>query len=422
MNLLTPSHVSESTSMTPTYSPASLALSLVGDVRSLGLVSQLDAPLKNFSKRLLACIRSVDDAVVVEEFRGHEFLSLISRLNQEVAPYLLQKELPFEGSQSMHIWVIDQAQMLSTEQQSIIFRLIELFPALPFRVVWLSNQPLQTWKEHGKTECIYLDLDAVDPGPIELPEPTLVADPVDAAVPQGLAPSNEIDNTSFTLKWPASALSQRMKIGAGLVGAGIVGAVVWMNTGTTPAPSAPVHSVASETTAANPAATPASEASVPSPSAPTPATPAASSPAVPVAASTSPKPAAESKAKAKAQATEASSKPAPAKAANAESKALPDAAQAGARWLKALPADTYVVEHGNAGSFEQAQKLKAKHKELTNARIVAVRKSSGADEWQFTVITGPFRSEDRAKSYVSRLEWKSSTRIRGTDKLKGQVG
>lgn len=405
--------------MTPTYSPASLALSLVGDVRSLGLVSQLDAPLKNFSKRLLACIRSVDDAVVVEEFRGHEFLSLISRLNQEVAPYLLQKELPFEGSQSMHIWVIDQAQMLSTEQQSIIFRLIELFPALPFRVVWLSNQPLQAWKEHGKTECIYLDLDAVDPGPIELPDPTLVADPVEPTVPQGLEDSTETDNTPSSLKWPASALSPRIKIGAGLVGAGILGALVWMNTGTTPAPSAPVHSIASETTAASPAAIPASEASVPSPSAPTPATPAASSPAVPVAANTPPKPAAEPKVKA--QASEASSKPAPTKATTANGKAQPDAAQAGARWLKALPADTYVVEHGNAGSFEQAQKLKAKHKELTNARIVAVRKSSGADEWQFTVITGPFRSEDRAKSYVSRLEWKSSTRIRGTDKLKNQI-
>jgi hypothetical protein len=70
---------------------------------------------------------------------------------------------------------------------------------------------------------------------------------------------------------------------------------------------------------------------------------------------------------------------------------------------------------------EQAQKLKAKHKELVNARIVATRKSSGADEWQFTVVTGPFRSEERAKSYVSRLDWRASTRIRSTDKLKPLV-
>jgi hypothetical protein len=102
-------------------------------------------------------------------------------------------------------------------------------------------------------------------------------------------------------------------------------------------------------------------------------------------------------------------------------KPLPEVARTGARWLKALPADTLVVEHGTFKSVEQAQKLKAKHKELVNARIVATRKSSSADEWQFTVVTGPFRSEERAKSYVSRLDWRASTRIRGTDKLKPLV-
>jgi hypothetical protein len=134
------------------------------------------------------------------------------------------------------------------------------------------------------------------------------------------------------------------------------------------------------------------------------------------------KPAAQAPAKAKAKPPEAASKAAPAKPGNSSAKSLPEAAQSGGRWLKALPADTFVVEHGSAGSFEQAQKLKAKHKELANARIVATRKSPGADEWQFTVVTGPFRSEDRAKSYVSRLDWKPSTRIRDADKLKGQVG
>jgi len=80
-----------------------------------------------------------------------------------------------------------------------------------------------------------------------------------------------------------------------------------------------------------------------------------------------------------------------------------------------------VVEHSSWGTLDQAQKLKAKHKELGTARIIAMRKSPSTDEWQFNVITGPFRSEDRAKSYVSRLEWKSSTRIRATDKLKTQI-
>ena len=408
MNSPTSSYASESRSVTSTFSPASLALSLVGDVRSLGLVSQLDAPLKNFSKRLLACIRSIDDAVVIEEFRGHEFLSLISRLNHEVAPYLLQKELPFEGSQSMHIWVIDQAQLLSTEQQSIIFRLIELFPALPFRVVWLSNQPLQAWKDHGKTECIYLDLDAVDPAPIDLPEPTLVADPADAAFPPDLAPAQSSDASNTGLSWPGTGLSQRTKIGAGLVGAGILGALVWMTSHTTPpaAPTEPTPAAPAASEAA-PSATPAASEPLPMASAAPPSTP----PKVEAGPAATP---------AKAKPAEPSSKTPPAKTSNTSSK-VPEAARAGGRWLKALPADTYVIEHGSAGSFDQAQKLKAKHKELANARIVAQRKTPGADDWQFTVVTGPFRSEERAKSYLSRLEWKANTRIRDTDKLKGQV-
>jgi glucose/arabinose dehydrogenase len=103
------------------------------------------------------------------------------------------------------------------------------------------------------------------------------------------------------------------------------------------------------------------------------------------------------------------------------SAALPDVALSGGKWLKALPADTWVVEHGNWGTLEQAQKLKAKYKELGTARIIAMRKSPGADEWQFIVVTGPFRSEVRAKTYISRLDWKANTRIRDTDKLKAQI-
>jgi septal ring-binding cell division protein DamX len=386
--------------MNPIHSPAGLALSLVGDVRSLGLVSQMDAPLKNFSKRLLACIRSIDDAVVIEEYRGHEFLSLISRLNQEVAPYLLQQELPFEGSQSLHIWVIDQAHLLSTEQQSIIFRLIELFPGLPFRVIWLSSQPLQTWKNHAKTECIFLDLDAVDPSAMNLPTPEDAADPVDTAVPENL---DEPIAQAQAFPWPSQPFGKKAKIAAAMVGAGLLGTWLWMSS-SSPTPSAPEVT----TSPVAQAATPASEASGAS------TAPAASAPAATQTAS-------EPSKKAKASEPAHKSVEAPKPTTTNATKTLPEVALAGGRWLKALPADTYVVEHGSFSGLEQAQKLKGKHSELKTARIIAVRKTPHADDLQFTVITGPFRSEERAKTYVSRLDWKSGTRIRGTDKLKPLV-
>lgn len=377
--------------MTSTYTPASLAIALVDGVRSLGLVSQLDAPLKSFTKRLLTCVRSIDDAVVVEEFRGHEFLNLISRLNQEVAPHLVQQELPFEGTRPLHVWVIDQAHLLAHEQQSIIFRLIELFPALPFRVIWLSNQPLQAWREHGRTECIFLDLDAVESGPMDLGDATEVAAPlfaeVDPDAPATASPANH------GLAWPAQGMSPRVKITAAALGVSILGGLAWMSA-ITSKPSAESSKAPAEQISA------VSKAS-------TPVMPAA---ATPSAAPTS-KPAPEAAPKSK-------SVPQPHPSTSA---ALPDVALAGGKWLKALPADTWVVEHGNWGTLEQAQKLKAKYKELGTARIIAIRKSPGADEWQFIVVTGPFRSEVRAKTYISRLDWKANTRIRDTDKLKAQI-
>ena len=382
--------------MTSLYAPAALARSLLGNVRSLGVVSQDDSALKRYVADLQTCLRDMDEGVVIEEYSGDAFLNLISRLNQEVAPYLLQQEVPDAGQSSLRVWVIHQAHLLTTEQQSIIFRLIELFPALPFRAIWLSDQALQAWKEHANTECIFLDLDEVDTSEMTTSGLLVHPDPLGMTAPEmAEITASQTEPTAF--EWPASKLSSGLKIGAGLLSAGLLGALIWGNFGPSSTPAAPesarlMPTIPSPTTpasAALPGETTASKAA----ETPAPPTPTA----------------------------EAASKPVPAKAPHADDKALPDAAQAGASWLKTLPADTYVVEHGSFGNLEQAQKLKSKHKELTNARIVAVRKSPSAVEWQFTVITGPFRSEDRAKSYVSRLEWKSSTRIRGTDKLKGQI-
>jgi hypothetical protein len=396
MNLLTPSHVSESTRMTSLYAPAVLARSLLENVRSLGVVSQDDSALKRYAADLQTSLRNMDEGVVIEEYSGDAFLSLISRLNQEVAPYLLQQDVPDAGQSSLRVWVIHQAHLLTPEQQSIIFRLIELFPALPFRAIWLSDQALQAWKEHANTECIFLDLDEVDTSEMTSSGSLVHPDPLGMTAPE-MAEITASQTVPTAFEWPASKLSPGLKIGTGLVSAGLLGALIWGNFGPSSTPAAPesarlTQTLPAPTTTAS-AAQPGDTTAIKAAETPAPPTPTAN----------------------------AASKPVPAKPPHADDKTLPDAAQAGARWLRALPADTHVVEHGSFGNLEMAQKLKSKHKELTNARIVAVRKSPSAGEWQFTVITGPFRSEDRAKSYVSRLEWKSSTRIRATDKLKAQI-
>lgn len=365
-----------------------MAKALVSDIRSLGLVSQTEAVLQAFYKRVLESVRAIDAAVQVEEYSGHEFLDLIGRLNQEVAPHLQQQATLPAKPGPIRIWVIDHADKLSVEQQSIISRLIELFPALPFRVIWLSKQPLQAWQAHTPTDGAFLDLDAADQTWGKVSD---IADPLDQVV---AAPSETPEATT-------NRVSQKTTIAAALVGTAILGAVAWMSASsdasapalTQASAAASVPAAASETVTA-PTATPA--AALPSAANPT----QENSPKVkapPQAAITSQAPIAQTP------------------------KAMPEVARTGARWFKTLPAGSYVIEHGTFNSLEQAQKLKAKHQELSAARIIAMRKTPQADDWQFAVLTGPFRSEDRARTYVSRLDWRASTRIRATDKLKPLV-
>ena len=392
-------------------SPLDLAEDLMEDVRSLGLVSQNATTLKAFSHRVLASVKSMDAEVQVSKYNGKEFLDLISRLNQAVAPYLQQQATPTDKLGPIHIWVIDEADRLSGEQQSIIFRLIELFPALPFRVIWLSREPLQAWQDHANSESLLLDLDTAPQADETGDLHALAPDPLDGAVTENRDMS-EAASSKAALDWPASDSHKKLKVAAALAGAAVLGTLAWM-TVSAPKPSTP------ETGAS---AVAASEASSAAPAVPAvPAAPVASSPAA-TASPTAAAVAVPAPVVAPARKVSEAPKPAPApKATPATHKALPEAARAGARWLKALPADTLVVEHGTFNSVDQAQKLKDKHKELGTARIIAVRKAPNADEWQYSVVTGPFRSEERAKTYVSRLDWRASTRIRGTDKLKPLV-
>jgi len=399
-------------------SPIDLAQDLMEDVRSLGLVSQNTATLKAFSDQVLSSVKSMDAEVQISKYSGNEFLDLISQLNQAVAPYLQQQAQPTDKLGPIHIWVIDEADRLSGEQQSIIFRLIELFPALPFRVIWLSREPLQAWQDHANNESLLLDLDAAPQADESDDMPSVMSDPLDNAVTENRDLA-ETASSDTAMPWPASGTGTKLKIAAALAGAAVLGSLAWMMSSS---PSASTSETGTSVTAASvaassePAAMTASEA--PMTSTKPPVAPTASKPASETAAAVA-IPAAVA-----ASAPQVSAPPQPpstAKVTSAAHKALPEMARTGARWLKALPADTLVVEHGSFNSIEQAQKLQAKHKELGTARIIAVRKAPHADDWQYSVVTGPFRSEDRAKTYVSRLDWRASTRIRGTDKLKPLV-
>lgn len=96
---------------------------------------------------------------------------------------------------------------------------------------------------------------------------------------------------------------------------------------------------------------------------------------------------------------------------------LPDSAQNGLAWLRQLEADTWVIEHGRHATAQAARKQIVADKLLVNARIVPVVQP-GSEAAQFLVVTGPFRSMDRARNYMARNELSRTAAILDVNTLK----
>lgn len=81
---------------------------------------------------------------------------------------------------------------------------------------------------------------------------------------------------------------------------------------------------------------------------------------------------------------------------------LPDVAIKGRQWLRKLPEDSFVLVHKSFTRLKDAQAYMRNKDWLVNARIVPVF-SDGKDEARFAVVTGFFRSKERAKTTIERL-------------------
>jgi len=82
---------------------------------------------------------------------------------------------------------------------------------------------------------------------------------------------------------------------------------------------------------------------------------------------------------------------------------LPEGAVQGRLWLKGLPEDSYVLQHGTFVSLKQARAAMKDKEWLVNARVVPVF-TEGKDEAEFALITGPFRTKDRAQNTMAKLK------------------
>ncbi|MEY3923972.1 MAG: hypothetical protein RI915_1619, partial [Pseudomonadota bacterium] len=98
---------------------------------------------------------------------------------------------------------------------------------------------------------------------------------------------------------------------------------------------------------------------------------------------------------------------------------LPAVAVKGRLWLRGLPEDTFLLEHGVYETVKQAQSTVKTKAWLANARIVPVYQQ-GKDDSKFAVVTGPFRSRDRAKNTMVRLNLPSDVIIKPQGTLLSQ--
>lgn len=89
---------------------------------------------------------------------------------------------------------------------------------------------------------------------------------------------------------------------------------------------------------------------------------------------------------------------------------LPEVAVSGRQWLRKLPDDSFVLVHKTFRRVKDAQAFIRGKEYLVNARIAPVYQD-GKDEARFAVVTGHFRSKERASNTISRLGLPSEVAI-----------
>jgi septal ring-binding cell division protein DamX len=85
---------------------------------------------------------------------------------------------------------------------------------------------------------------------------------------------------------------------------------------------------------------------------------------------------------------------------------LPDIAVQGRTWLKGLPQDSFVLEHQTFTRLKDAQAYLKGKEWLMNARITPVY-LEGQEDARFAVVTGHFKTKERAKNTIARLKLSS---------------
>jgi len=343
------------------------------------------------AQALQALWRERAPEVAIEHFTGDQRFALLSHINQGLAQLGLEQAMqsPSPSSLPRQIGIITNAEHLPASDVQMLQDLSSHLPGLSWRWVLLGLNPPggqnreavaslspSNVQAHGTNEPAVAKPDA----PSMLAETHILASPS----PTPRAPLRaESGQSSKGMAWLALATL------LGLGGWGTWFHFSGPNTAPSQADKRPV--------AADPA--PVIQA-LPMPSASAPQ----------LTDSSAPPP--QSKAEESVASTEQAEPAALPQAATPAviSVEVPEIAQRGMRWLVQQSLDFYVLEHGALATVAQAQSLIRSRDDLANARVL-MRKTNYPGG-RFVVITGPFRSQDRAQNYKVRENLPPQTQVR----------
>ena len=421
---------------------------VLNDDQNLIISSQDAEAMLHAAQSLQAFWRTRAPSVAVEHFVGDQRLALLSHINQGIAKLGLEQAMqkPLPPYLPKQIAIVIHAEQLPASDVQMLQDLTRHLPGLCWRWVLLRmetpddqrgaaftsitpiQQPQTQWTAEPAPATPAASLEPSAPfAPGEKVEPFLepveplasaeAVTPAQAVVPaetESLAQTPIVSathqisplNPEAETSPPAGKPSHRWAwLGlAALVGLGAWGA--WLRFGTPqPAPSGAAERAAtSNSTSASTTAT-SSPASAMAPAS-APEVLAASSPETPLPSAAASQPidqaAASTPATADVPAT-ASAQPSARTAASSPadtSAEVPDVALRGVRWLAQQSPEFYVLEHGAFKTAAQAQSLIKTRTELANARVIMLKTAAAGG--RFLVITGPFRSQDRAQNFKVR--------------------
>jgi hypothetical protein len=306
--------------------------------------------------------RAEASAVAVEHFTGQQRLALLSHINQGIAQLGLTQAMqtPSPASLPRQISIITHAEQLSTSDVQMLQDLTRHLPGLRWHWVLLGLDP-----SGGLNSAAISGMNPSAPNPQWKVEPLPLAS-VPLATEAGSSPASK--QPSNRLAWLSLAA---------LLGLGAWGTAFHF----------------SDPNSVNFEADKRSEATTPAASAPSLDTP-PSQPIDLVASAVPAEPAAMPQASA---------------AADTRND-VPAIALRGVRWLALQSPEFFVLEHGAFQTAAQAQSLIQTRNELANARVL-MRKSA-SPVGRFVVVTGPFRSQERAQNYKARENLPPQFRVR----------